>query len=209
MALKNVLMIGGPADGQKFDLAARQRTFCYLEPTTHGKKGEEWHYAIGALHGAHRVLHVGVRDLGLDAILALLTAYRRPGADDSDADEAARMVTVLGGPGDGMRIMAEPEVETLIVPLRRATDGDVPEYRIVPLVGKDQRSYRVAILDPLRDCPITMLIDGYRQPLVEVAELEECKFCGAHVETPCEAPPADICEKAINATYGRRVGEGS
>lgn len=203
MALKNVLMIGGPADGQRFDLAARQRTFCYLEPSA------ETHYAIGALHGAHRVLHVGVRDLNVDAILALLTAYRRPGADDSDADEAARMVTVLGGSGDGMRIMAEPEVETLIVPLRRATDGEIPEYRIVPLVGKDQRNYRVAILDPLRDCPITMLIDGYRKPLEETPELERCPFCGARVETPCDEPPPDICEKAINATYGRRVGEGS
>jgi hypothetical protein len=207
MALKNVLMIGGPADGQRFTLAARQRTFCFLEESTPGRKGGESHYAIGGLRGLLNDIPIGVRDLNVDAILALLTAYRRPGADDSDAEEAARLVTVLGGPGDGMRIMAEPEVETLIVPLRRATDGDVPEYRIVPLVGKDQRTYRVAILDPMKDCPITMLINGYRQPLVEATELEECKFCGAHVETPCEAPPPDICEKAINATYGRRSGE--
>ncbi len=33
-------------------------------------------------------------------------------------------------------------------------------------------------------------------------DLERCRFCGAEVINPCDAPPPDICEKAINATYG-------
>lgn len=30
---------------------------------------------------------------------------------------------------------------------------------------------------------------------------ETCRFCGIKTDSPCDAPPADICEQAINATY--------
>lgn len=33
-------------------------------------------------------------------------------------------------------------------------------------------------------------------------DTERCAFCGATVESPCEYPPVDTCEKALNATYG-------
>lgn len=33
-------------------------------------------------------------------------------------------------------------------------------------------------------------------------DTERCAFCGATVESPCEEPPVDTCEKALNATYG-------
>lgn len=36
----------------------------------------------------------------------------------------------------------------------------------------------------------------------ESDEFERCPFCGALVESPCDEPPPDVCEKAINATYG-------
>lgn len=200
MAMKDVLMIGGPADGQKFTLAARLRTFTYYERSTQGRAGGECFYAIGSLIGLHRAYSIGVRDLNVDAILALLTAYRRPFADDSDANEVANSITFLGGPADGMRVLRdtlEPGQDTITPPLRRASDGPVPEYRVVPLVAKDQQEYQVALIDPQTDCPIGIMIDGYRKPMPS-----PCRFCGALVEDACETPPPDTCEKGLTA---RRV----
>lgn len=37
-------------------------------------------------------------------------------------------------------------------------------------------------------------------------EKERCPFCGAMVECPCDEPPPDTCEKALNAAYGDRPG---
>jgi hypothetical protein len=36
----------------------------------------------------------------------------------------------------------------------------------------------------------------------EAPELEKCLYCGCTVEDPCDSPPPDMCEKAINVTYG-------
>jgi hypothetical protein len=33
---------------------------------------------------------------------------------------------------------------------------------------------------------------------------ERCPFCGATVVSPCDEPPVDTCEKALNATYNKR-----
>lgn len=30
---------------------------------------------------------------------------------------------------------------------------------------------------------------------------ERCRYCGAMVESPCDEPPPDTCERALNATY--------
>lgn len=35
----------------------------------------------------------------------------------------------------------------------------------------------------------------------DTPELETCPYCGCTVETPCDEPPIDTCEKALNATY--------
>ncbi len=32
-------------------------------------------------------------------------------------------------------------------------------------------------------------------------EIEQCPFCGCLLPNPCESPPPDICERAINALY--------
>lgn len=32
----------------------------------------------------------------------------------------------------------------------------------------------------------------------DTVEKEECKFCGALVESPCDYSPPDFCEKAAN-----------
>jgi hypothetical protein len=194
---KTVLMIGGPADGQRFLLDARTRDFTYLETTTPEHKGKEFCYAVGILTGAFGAQHhIGVRDLNRCAILDLLTAYHRPYADESDEREAANehIVTILGGPGDGMRTLAAPEDVQVTPPLRREADQPVPVYAVVPLVGKSQRAFRVAVLDEVTVDPIALLVEGYRKPMPE-----PCKFCGGLVEDPCETPPPDICEKALAA----------
>lgn len=36
---------------------------------------------------------------------------------------------------------------------------------------------------------------------IEQDDLERCAFCGCLLENPCDSPPPDICERAINALY--------
>lgn len=31
---------------------------------------------------------------------------------------------------------------------------------------------------------------------------EKCPYCGILTDNPCDSPPPDICEQAINVTYG-------
>jgi len=33
-------------------------------------------------------------------------------------------------------------------------------------------------------------------------ELEKCPYCGCTLENPCDSPPPDYCEQALNKTYG-------
>lgn len=40
----------------------------------------------------------------------------------------------------------------------------------------------------------------------EQPEIEKCPYCGILSENPCESPPPDYCEQAINAVYLRDVG---
>lgn len=37
---------------------------------------------------------------------------------------------------------------------------------------------------------------------IEEEEKEKCPFCGIMSTSPCDSPPPDICEQAINVTYG-------
>ena len=36
----------------------------------------------------------------------------------------------------------------------------------------------------------------------EEPELEKCPYCGIMTADPCDSPPPDICEQAINKLYG-------
>jgi hypothetical protein len=36
----------------------------------------------------------------------------------------------------------------------------------------------------------------------EESEKERCAYCGVLVENPCDEPPADYCEQAINVVHG-------
>lgn len=43
----------------------------------------------------------------------------------------------------------------------------------------------------------------YRRRHPEIAAVwprERCPFCGAYVESPCDAPAPDVCERAIDTT---------
>jgi hypothetical protein len=204
---QTVLLLGGPADGKKYAIEPGLRTFAaVVGPTTSGESGFIAHYSIGTLLGIHHFpYNVGVRDMNACPITMLLAGYRRPNNGRQDTDrlhatqaENPHIVTVLGGSGDGQRVVASRGTQAI----RVGRDDD--HYRIVPLVGKDGMTYRVAIRDPLNECPIKMLTEGYRQGRTE--ELENCRFCGARVESPCEAPPPGTCEKALNAAYGKRNG---
>jgi len=166
-------MLGGPADGMRYTLDAQQRTFRCVESPLAAERTlldldaaakpptptavNEHHYTIGIILGRHgSVNHVGVLNLNDCAIRTLLAGYRKPTAHDSDENVAEQLVTILGGSGDGDHVPALTDC-TII----RHTGGD--EYRVVPLVGKDQVQYRVALRDPQTECPIAMLVEGYRQ----------------------------------------------
>lgn len=43
--------------------------------------------------------------------------------------------------------------------------------------------------------------DIFRTIMEEQIELEQCPYCGIMSETPCESPPADICEQAITYVF--------
>ena len=40
-----------------------------------------------------------------------------------------------------------------------------------------------------------------RKYLAEEAK-ETCPYCGIRTHNPCDLPPVNICEQAINVTYG-------
>jgi hypothetical protein len=41
------------------------------------------------------------------------------------------------------------------------------------------------------------------------SEQQRCKFCGCMVPDPCDHPPPDTCERALDAHYARRQPFGS
>ena len=36
------------------------------------------------------------------------------------------------------------------------------------------------------------------------ADWEKCPFCGFRMEEPCESPPPDMCDKALEKLYNER-----
>lgn len=158
------LMLGGPADGKRIMLQAGVRTYSApslptaIQPVMHDAPTDvqDATYVIGTLQGAFGdVRYVGLRNLNDCAISLLIQGYRRQQNEVSTQAEAEHMVTLLGGYHDGRR-MAVSDLQTVI----EAPEGN---YVVVPLVGKDQKQYRVAVQDPMRQCPVSMLIEGYRE----------------------------------------------
>jgi len=161
------LLLGGPADGKRIMLEAGLRTYTApvlpalpIEPVMHDAPTDvqDATYVIGTLQGAFSdVFYVGLRNLNDCAISLLIQGYRRARNERSSQAEAEHLVTLLGGYHDGRR-MAVSDLQTVV----ESPEG---RYVIVPLVGKDQKHYRVGLLDPLKDCPICILVDGYREPV--------------------------------------------
>lgn len=198
MAAIGALLLGGPADGQLVTLEDRQREFGFVEPPTDNLTAARARvYTIGVLTGAG-LYRVGMLDQSECPIRKLLAGYRRPQAHDSDENVAEQLVTIIGGPGDGEHMMVPSYHYS-----RLESNGGI--YEIATLYGKDGKHYRIAMPLDSKDCAIKLLIEGYRKE-VEVADMEECRFCGCNVESPCDAPPPDTCEKALNAAYDKRDG---
>jgi len=153
------LMLGGPADAKRIALEPGTREYyCPVLPDlllSQGGQVETVTYVVGTLRGTfNEIFYVGLRNLNDDPISMLIQGYKRPESNLSDAAEAEHLVTLLGGYHDGRR-MAVADLQTVI----EAPEGN---YAVVPLVGKDHKHYRVALRDPLAQCPIRMLVEGYR-----------------------------------------------
>lgn len=160
---KNVLFIGGPADGMRIALPMAQRSF---DVASDGAPDLEYHvgqtipvttYALSTVQGAfHDVFHVGVLDLNTCVICELVAGYRKPRSHPTDANVAQQLVTAIGGKADG-RQFALPTGRRVISPMEA---GDA--YHIVPVICKDGTEIRVAVLDMVSVDPIRELVAGYR-----------------------------------------------
>jgi hypothetical protein len=174
---KPVLLIGGPADGQRIIVPMAQRTHnvcgdglpnneddtaIRMLDRPHGTSPTDTYpitvYAIGTVLGAfHEVFHVGVVELNTCIVCELVAGYRKPRKHSTDANVAKQLVTLLGGSHDGQHTPAS-EIHDRVAPGR--WDGD--RYQIVPLICKDGTVIRVGVLDMMVHDPIQMLIEGYR-----------------------------------------------
>ena len=154
---KNVLFIGGPADGKRYVLPTTQREFEVCESGLPTQEWERVTYALGTVQGAfHDVFHVGVVDLNTCVVCELVAGYRKPRNHPTDANVAQQLVTAIGGKADG-RQFALPTGRRVISPMEA---GDA--YHIVPVICKDGTEIRVAVLDLVTVDPIRELVAGYR-----------------------------------------------
>lgn len=46
-----------------------------------------------------------------------------------------------------------------------------------------------------------------RKYTAAIIDLEQCPYCGIRTESPCDAPPSDTCEKAINIVHGQWLND--
>lgn len=168
MHTKPLLIIGGPADGQRVVVDARARTYSVpsLGAPIHSHSGvpemaleaADIVYAIGTVQGAFLgVFHVGVQNLSDCVICALLAGYRKTVEHYTDLNVAEQLVTLLGGKGDGQRVTVPSNC--VFIPESEFGTG----YQVVPLICKDGRVFRVGVTDMLNVDPIQLLIEGYRK----------------------------------------------
>lgn len=169
---KALLLIGGPADGQRLIVSASARIHNTCE---HGlpdnedgvHDAEQQHrigsspakihtYAIQAVQGAgHEVYSVGVMDLSVCIQHALVAGYRKPKAHDSDMNVAEHLVTLLGGEKDGQQVV----VNNMSARYISRYGSDI--YHIIALPCKNGTEIRVGVTDPAID-PLPILLAGYR-----------------------------------------------
>lgn len=151
---KPIVLIGGPLDGMRYIVPAASKEF--HAQATDGMDAATHTYAIQAIQCAHHaVFHVGVKDLNVCPILALVAGYRRPKKHDSELNVANQLVTLIGGAADGQHVPAQTG-------LTRVKVSFADTYDIVSLNCKDGTVVRVGVLDRLRVDPIPHLMAGYR-----------------------------------------------
>lgn len=159
----NVLMLGGPVDGQMFAIPARERlirvpTLKDLAGITHPStptNAREAIYTVHALVDVSKVHYVGQTDMNECAMRTLVGGYRRSVPHMSEGSIAENMILLLGGDADGHRmLMADTHTHTRI---KRDT------YQVMRLTGSDRKTYRVGVLDVMSVDPIALLIEGYRK----------------------------------------------
>jgi hypothetical protein len=159
----NVLMLGGPVDGQMFAVPARERlirvpTLKDLAGVTHPSaplNAREAIYTVHALVDVSRVHYVGQTDMNECAMRTLVGAYRRQVPHMSEGSIAENMVLLLGGDADGHRM--------LMVDGHTTTRVKRDQYQVMRLTGTDRKTYRVGVLDVMSVDPIALLIEGYRK----------------------------------------------
>lgn len=159
---KALLLIGGPADGQRLIVSADARIHNTCE---HGLPDNDdiisqslpskiHTYAIQAVQGAgHEVYSVGVMDLSVCIQHALVAGYRKPKAHESDMNVAEQLVTLLGGDCDGRQITVADGVN--------AVGWSGGTYSIITLLCKNGTKIRIGMTDPRTD-PLPILLAGYR-----------------------------------------------
>lgn len=161
---KALLLIGGPADGQRLIVSADARIHNTCE---HGLPDNDdiisqslpskiHTYAIQAVQGAgHEVYSVGVMDLSVCIQHALVAGYRKPKAHDSDMNVAEQLVTLLGGEKDGQQVV----VNNMSARYISRYGSDI--YHVITLLCKNGTKIRVGVTDPRTD-PLPILLAGYR-----------------------------------------------
>jgi hypothetical protein len=162
----NVLMLGGPVDGQMYCVGSRERVIrvpAMKEMTANGAATRpnsptnvaEHIYTIDCIVDVSSVHRVGKTDLNMCAVRQLVGAYRRPTPHITEGSIAENMIMLLGGDADGHRVLMVDGHD------RYRLKADT--YQVIRLTGTDRKSYRVGVLDMIGVDPIALLIDGYRK----------------------------------------------
>jgi hypothetical protein len=162
----NVLMLGGPVDGQMYCVGARERvirvpvanemsaTAGLTRPDSPTNVAEHI-YTIDCIVDVTSVHRVGKLDLNVCSVRALVGAYRRKVPHITEGSIAENMILLIGGDADGSRVLM--------------VDGHThyrlykDTYQVIRLTGTDRKSYRVGVLDAMAVDPVALLIEGYRK----------------------------------------------
>lgn len=149
--MNRILIIGGDADGHRITLDSKERAYLHVH------KDRISRYVVHTLMGAFgELFYIGAQNLNDCPMLALLAGYRKPREHHTDLNVAAQLVTLLGGKADGRQIALSDS--RTFVPAGEMGDA----YQIVCVDGKDDRKYRVGVLDAIAVDPIKILYEGYR-----------------------------------------------
>jgi hypothetical protein len=162
----NVLMLGGPVDGQVYNVGARERiirvpvipevpaTAALTRPDSPTNVLEHI-YTVNGIVDVTNVHYVGQCNLNDCPVRTLVGGYRRKVPHMTEGSVAENMILLLGGDADGHRVLMVDGHTTY----RLYND----QYQVVKLTGNDRKNYRVGVLDAMAVDPVALLIEGYRK----------------------------------------------